>query len=372
MLDRPTDDEQSQLNEAEAERPNSTLAEGFFVSVSGWPDEDSARRFGSCIWALAHELSRYLNLSRLERIFIAWDYEDAVSSVDRGEGYDPASVTRNEYGQGGGIAIHTVRDGELKHVVVMHAGLVEQLADPDHPDYYRGLHFLIHELSHVSDLSLLSDTFPGGWQAATGRDGRESVLIPVVNSCQSEYLAQRRAAWAAPQQGLLLLDMLSQAMADVDRQIRTARTQYRSHGNMDVFWPEVAQRTSFLFYALGLVLGHTDWVAEEAERHPELMAQYQAKLEQVAKLPSGWLIDVCREAVQPFWMMERWTGMEVFEPLLIALERFLNQYSIYTRPNGDGVWIDMPINSIRETIEAYHDEAALRIRDAIRSMRFGS
>ena len=47
--------------------------------------------------SLAKELSRYLDLSRLESIVIGWDYAEALASVDRGDGIPPAAPTANKY-----------------------------------------------------------------------------------------------------------------------------------------------------------------------------------------------------------------------------------------------------------------------------------
>ena len=166
------------------------------MSIRGWENgsEAEAREFGSGAMAYAKWMSKYLDLSRLESIIIGWDYADALASVDGGEGLPPAAPTANEYGRGGAMAVHVLRDDELWSVVVIWTGLVRQLISEEHPDHKLALQTFVHELVHVDDLRRFSRTYPGGWRAAKPRDGRDAVLQSIVNPCQSEYSAQRRAA----------------------------------------------------------------------------------------------------------------------------------------------------------------------------------
>ncbi|MEY9782257.1 hypothetical protein [Sinorhizobium fredii] len=324
--------------------PPSSLWEGCVVSIRGWENDNEAeaREFGAGVMAQARLLSRYLDLSRLESIVIGIDYAEALASVDRGESLPSAAPTSNEYAEGGAMALHVLRDDELWSVVVIWTGLVRQLMDDQHPHHNLALQTFVHELVHVDDLRLFSRTYPGGWRAAKSRNGRDTVLIPIVHSLESEYSAQRRSAWAAPDHGIDLLDMLGRSMADVDEQIRSARLAYRVHGNMDIYWPIVTERLTFLFQSLGYALGHADWVASEAEEHAELAQHFETKLTELAQLPAGWLIKACREAVKPFFELEAWSDQSVFDPLLDVLEQLLNQHGMYTRAEGEGIHVDMP------------------------------
>ena len=79
----------------------------------GTENEVEAREFGQLVGSLAKELSRYFDLSRLESVFIGWDYAETLASVDRGEDIPPAAPTANEYGQGGAMALNVVRKNEI-------------------------------------------------------------------------------------------------------------------------------------------------------------------------------------------------------------------------------------------------------------------
>ena len=133
--------------------------------------------------------------------------------------------------------------------------------------------------------------------------------------------------------------MLGEAMKNVDDQIRSARLSYRLHGDMDKYWPVVVERLSFLFQAIGYGLGHADWVEAKADEHPELAVRYRAKLNDLAGYPSGWMLDACRDAVQPFFELEEWIDLEVYDPLIEVLERLLNKNGMYTRAYGGSIYV---------------------------------
>ena len=340
----------STLTAEDEQPPVETIPSNCVIKIRDWENdnETEAREFGEGIMSIAKMISRYLDLSRLESIVIGWDYTEALASVDRGDGIPPAAPTANEYGRGGAMAIHVIRGDEIWSVVVIFTGLVRQLNQEDHPEYNLALQTFFHELVHVDDLRLFTRTYPGGWRAAKPRNGRDANLQRIVNPCQSEYSAQRRAAWAAPEHGLDLLDMLGEAMKDVDSQIRSARLRYRLHGDMEQYWPVVVERLSFLFQAIGYGLGHADWVEANVDEHPELAARYRAKLDDLAGYPSGWMLDACRDAVQPFFGLKEWIDQEVYDPLIDVLEQLLNQNGMHTHAHGDGIYIDMPYTG-------YHD-----------------
>ena len=326
------------------ELPPETLPKNFSVSIPDWENdnESETRKFAEGMLYLTKDLSRYLDLSRLESLVVACDYAKALADIDRGGSLPPARPTVNEYGQGKAMAVKVVRGNQIWSVVVIWAGLVRWLNEVDHPEYKRALQIFVHELVHVDDLQLFMRTYPGGWQAAKPRDGRDANLQPIVNPCQSEYSAQRRSAWAAPEYGLDLLEMLDKAMKDVESQIRSARLRYRLHGDIKKFWSVVTERLVFLFQAIGYALGHADWVEENADDYPELAVCYRTKLKELAEYSSGWMLAACRDAVQPFFYLDKWTGQEIYDPLIEVLERFLNQNGIYTRTHGDGMYIDVP------------------------------
>ena len=114
------------------------------------------------------------------------------------------------------------------------------------------------------------------------------------------------------------------------------------------YWPVVVERLTFLFQAIGYGLGHADWVEAKADDHPELAVRYRAKLEDLAGNSLGWMLDACRDAVQPFFDLEEWIDLEIYDPLIEVLERLLNQNGMYARAHGDGIYVDMPYSGFHD------------------------
>ncbi|MCW5726242.1 hypothetical protein [Parvibaculum sp.] len=316
------------------------------VSVLGWDsdNEEEARTFAHGVLDLTRAISKFLDLSRLEAIELATDYHGALANLERGQISAVATPTSNEYGQGGAMAVCVVRDDEPWNVVVIWMPLVRQLLNMEHEHHKLALHTFFHELVHVDDLKHFSGTFPGGWKAATPRDARERALIALVNPCQSEYSASRRSASIVPAYGLGYLEMLAEALTGVDRQITEARQSYRLHGDMDVLWTIVEERLTFLFQSLGYALGHLDWALNCEELEPDLRRQYEAKLEEASKLPSGWIVEDARDAVHDIFRQGDWTSFDVFMRLTAVAEKMLNQFGIYTSVKDECLYVDIPID----------------------------
>lgn len=84
------------------------------------------------------------------------------------------------------------------------------------------------------------------------------------------------------------------------------------------------------------------WLAENAAQHPELATRYERGLREVSLLPSSWLIDACRQAVQPILALAKWENLEVCDPLIVVLEKFLNQHGMCTQEIAKGMYVNMP------------------------------
>jgi hypothetical protein len=324
-----------------------TLYELCSVNVRGWDndDEEEARSFAGSVMGLAKTFSRYLDLSNLQSIVIGYDYREALASVT---GADPKknAPTTNEYGEGAAMAMTVMRDDEPWKVVVMWTPLVRQIVDEGHEHHKLALHTFWHELVHVDDTRVFATTFPGGWRAAFGRDELENRLLEMVNPCQSEYSAARKSAFWVPDYGSNYLDMLESALKDVDSQIRRARIAYRMHGDMDVLWPIVTERVRFLFQALGYALGHVDGVAASSNPNEELLARFEAHLDKIGELPSGWIVKEARAASRKLFDTHPWPGIEVFSDLNEIALKLIQQFRLYPRNQGEGLYIDAPYTSI--------------------------
>lgn len=321
-----------------------TLHEGCTLTVRGWPTtEEDARRAGETILAIAREVSRAFDLSRLESFVVGTDYRAALASVLRGEQSSDMLPTSNEYGEGAAMAATVIRDDEPWSVVIIWAPLAMGIADREHEGHTLAVHTLIHELAHVHELRLFAKTYPGGWRAAQSPDSRHASLLGMIKPCYSEYIAERSAAWTCPELGTNYLEMLENALRDVDELIRAARYAYRRDHDLGRFWEFVQVRVRFLFQAIGYALGHADWVAWDEEVDPALKTSTQARVDALGSYPAGWVVAEARRALQPFHSLDAFSGMAMFDDLVDLCERLLNQFGVFTSPSGSDVRLDVPV-----------------------------
>jgi hypothetical protein len=327
------------------ERPEPTLPPNSIVQLRDWHNEseDEAREFGQFLMATTHEWSRYLDLSRLSKVILAYDYHAALA-LARGDDQVADVATVNEFGQSAAMSI-VVREGdELKSVVVVSTPLIKAMFDEEDSTLRRSsLQSYVHELVHVDDHAFLDRTFPGGAAAATPADDLHGALLAIVMPARSEYEATRRTALIEPSTGLQFLDMLSAVLADLWTEVRRERRKYNEREiSLEEFWPWLQERCRFVFQSLGYALGHADGVLNEEEASGDLKAVYLRRLEDIASTDFGWLIDATRAAVMPIYRQEAWTGLAIFVDLVEVGRRLLGEFGVQLLPQANGFWVDVP------------------------------
>lgn len=239
---------------ADDDLPEPSIHSKLSVQIRGWhnDDEDEARAFGSEIMSFVSEWSRYLDLSLLDEVVIAFDYEQALadaSGVERDSG-----PTTNEFGTGAAMAL-TLPDGEgsVRSKVVISNYMVAQICDEDDSLEKRLAHqTLVHELVHVDDLALLATTYPGGVMKAAHSDARNNALMLICDSARSEYSATKRTAHMEPSIGDGWIDMLAEVLEDAENEMLENRKKYQRHQiELEEFWLWGRERARFIFQSLG-------------------------------------------------------------------------------------------------------------------------
>lgn len=152
-------EEKDSMNSPE-EQPISTLPTNLKVSLRGFADEEAAKRVGDHLGGIAYEIGRYFDLSILDGITVAYDYENAISELDRGvEDLKPLEPSK-EHAFGVAMTPTIIRDGKVKVYIIIHASMVESFPDLNHPDYKDAFYTLVHELMHAHDKAAMNRAFP--------------------------------------------------------------------------------------------------------------------------------------------------------------------------------------------------------------------
>jgi len=141
----------------EEERPISVPS--FGVSVQGM-EEKAGETLAYCVGDYVRELSRYINLERLDGVTIAIDYKEALLAVDRGYETDFRLTPSSELVEGVAMAVSVVRNGVLKSHLVLNAAYIYSLPYEDDEHYAHSLHLLAHECAHVGLTMTTDKAFP--------------------------------------------------------------------------------------------------------------------------------------------------------------------------------------------------------------------
>jgi len=326
--------------------PPPTLPAETAIELRGWhtEDTDEARLFANRLMVLTSDYSRWLDLSRLSRIILSYDYRGALAEIE-GIGGQANIATSNEFGDGAAMAVLTEVDGELKSVLVVWTPLIVRMFDEEDSLEKRiSVQSYVHELVHVDDQAFLEKTYPGGASAMRQRDERHGVLLGIVAPAHAEYLTTSRTAILEPTTGFEFVALLKRAILDVIADVRQQRRLYRIRAlKLEDFWPWLEERCRFIFQSLGYALGHADGIIESEDAEDELKERYRAALREIEDMELGWLIPETRSALRPLINQTAWTGLEVFDPLIDVAERLLNAFGVFTRLEGDAFYVDVPL-----------------------------
>lgn len=154
-LDR-SEDEEAFLAEFK-QRPSTFPDIG--IDLRGYESEEFARSVGNEVLAFLTLFGKILNLERLHRVVVAYDYAETLASLDRGVETGLAlTPTKDNFAEGIAMTPAILIEGEPRSVMVLNAFHMAALAYPDDPkcaEYRdRMIHTLAHESGHVHDLGI--------------------------------------------------------------------------------------------------------------------------------------------------------------------------------------------------------------------------
>lgn len=274
------------------QRPT-TLPADLVITLTNFADEKDANHCADVLRGYLEVFGRLMDLSRLDRAYVTFDYEGTLASLDRGTSSNiTLTPTNDEVAVGVAMAPSVKREDGWKSVVVISAAYARSLSyeangstdvDKNQLEALRAetLHILAHECGHVHDhamqtRSLPDDTYSKAWSPIEYR------LKEPAMACWSEYIAEYLSAGFGTKDTLggyetAFRDRLKAAWPAITASIR----QYRMHGNVDQVISEVGLRIRNVIVYASYILGHLSKTgqsleagvpkaAQDVEDHPEL------------------------------------------------------------------------------------------------------
>lgn len=314
----------------EEELPLATIPLGLCVSVRGFSDDASARQFGELLGDVVSLISRRIDLERLDGITVAFDYDEALASLDRGfNATRPLTKSHSDKILGVAMTPVVVRDGVVKAHMVFHAPFVLGLSEDGTENSRLALSLVAHECGHVADLKDRDQAFPDTI-AGLVLQGMDFFLEDMAAPIWEEYAACRHSAiFAKPWTGFYEDGFTSTLEVARDR-ANAAIREYRLHGSIDQVLREACPPLSTPLRMAGYLLGHLDGLELGLDRVPRVKALFS----------DGFY----SEFLQEIWTILRalwsnrgtWSSRAEFDPLKRVVHEMLAAAGLHLQPRPEG------------------------------------
>jgi len=324
-----------ELREELARRPSTLPPIG--VDLRGFPSEEMARAVGAEVESCLYQLGKFLDLKRLIRVVVAYDYDATLGGIDRGAAVSgPLAATNNGIAIGIAMAPAVLHEGEPRSVMVINAEYASVLAQPENPETAEAhdvvMYTLAHESAHVHDLEMQASAFPD--TILRERLGyRAGILHEIGSGCWEEYIACHLSAFMGKEVTRRAFEdtfcaALERAKTRADGAIR----EYRMHADVARVAREVVDEYKSVMLYASYLLGHADGsglaVGEVAPRAMSTMEAHAYFKPFFAKLH--------RELRAMHQSYGHWQSLEIFAPLEKLADDLLRigGIDIQSRPDG--------------------------------------
>ena len=323
--------------------PLTTIPTDLGLTVKGFENEEGARELGHAVLDAIMLFGRFMDLSALDGVTVAIDYDQALSDLDRGlPGLRPLTRSNTAEMQGVAMSPAVMRDGQVKtHLVFnaqMVAGLTADIAAEE--DKAAAIGIIAHECAHVQVTAQKEAAIPEA-RFGTRIEGYErAVMFQIAEVCWDEYAACRISALFNRQQTRYHGESMIETVAIARDRANAAIKAYRIHADIDQLvgeaGPALAQPIKIGAYLLGGMDGEGfDWTDVPDIRTAIVDAGYDD------------LIDELHSILRELWDSQgTWDpNLATFEPLIdFAHEVFADGGLIFHTEDDGRCHIDVPFS----------------------------
>ncbi|MDG4608774.1 MAG: hypothetical protein P9C48_06545 [Defluviicoccus sp.] len=298
------------ISEEKIEPPPPTAPENIPVSALGFEDTETATHFSYVLADVVRAVSRYIDLSRLDGITIAYDYDAALAALDRGyEGIRPLTRTNDDTAVGVAMAPAVLRSSVVKGHLIFYAPAVLPIEDKSHEHFNQALYLIAHECAHIEDLKRRDDRFSGTILQQQVHDYEEALFASIVAVLWEEYAACRTSAIFGDGQGSAYEECLIGALSAARDEAYAAIRAYRLHGDIRRVLEEAGRPLCEPLRFAAYLLGHLDGRQEDWGVVP------QAR-DRLAECEYASYVDRLATALRELWATrDSWESLDVFTPL---------------------------------------------------------
>lgn len=248
------------------ELPPSTVPLPLSVNVRGFTDGEIGERLGYAVAEVISVVGSYIDVSKLDGVTIACDYDQALAELDRGlEGLRPLTRSDTEEMQGVAMSPAVMRDGEVKTHLVFDAAYMVPLILDEATDEDRAMTYgmIAHECAHVEVTAEKERNVPEA-RFGTPIEGYErAVMFQVAEVAWDEYAACRLSAMFNRRQNETHAETVIASARDIRERANATIRDYRLHGDLDRLVGEAGPILCQPMKAAAYLLGGMDAVGAE-------------------------------------------------------------------------------------------------------------
>jgi hypothetical protein len=344
-------------SDEEFERRPSTLP-NIGADLTGFSTRDFAEKVGAGVLGCLHTFGKVLNLKRLIKIVVAYDYHAALAEVDRGvETSRPLTATENGIAVGIAMTPVILHQGEPRSVLVLNAVYMTGLGDFEDAGTAElrdvAVYALAHECGHVHDLDVQATSLPN-FLFNTRLGFRDGILFGIASGCWDEYIACRLSAYMGKESTLRWMEeTFCAAVERAKNRADAAIRQYRMHHDVRRATDEASAEYKSVLVYWSYLLGHVDGLdrtlEEAAPKALETLERYKYFAPFVAKTTAE--LRTMHESYG------KWPDLGVYDGLKKVAEDLLKfgGIEVEDRANGAG-YVNFPFRP--ETIPSAAEQTA--------------
>jgi hypothetical protein len=248
--------------------PLPTAPESISFNMRNFATEEAANRVANKLASYIRIISRTLDLSRLDGVTVAYDYDAALAELDRGvQGLSTLSRSNDDQLIGVGMAPAVIRDGVVKVHIILNAPYVEDIENDqeDEPDegFWAALYLLAHECGHVQVTSDKDRAFPNMILQHVISSYETAIFMQVNEACWEEYAACRLSAAFGLGRLPLYEEGLRGVLSVAHQRAAVAREAFWQHRDLNRAVAEVAPPLVEPLRLAAYVLGHIDGLGDD-------------------------------------------------------------------------------------------------------------
>lgn len=248
------------------------MGNNLVISAQGFSDENTANIIVNFTAILIKELVKQnkLNISKLKRVLITYDFESSLADIAKEYGHKSSSFTNSKQAVAIAQLLPKLTDNGLysEFTLVLSVGFFYDLFNKDGSisfDHASNIiHMMHHELIHIHEIN------ESKFDAGKLIDGYDEAILMASTRSWSEFLANYMSAKTATTESIKMqLSILESALIDVPKEIEVSINKYKTGLlSLNDMYLDVKERIKLIVNLYGYAFGYISALEIEPELYP--------------------------------------------------------------------------------------------------------